>query len=174
LGVNLYGYPAAIFFSLWLGPHRQGYLGTGFYSELLGRFAWNQVGLPAPLYYLLAVVTLAAITGCVIRLIRFARSVRGRPPWQGAVLGMLGVAFVISWLGAVLHVHPVFVTVGIYWPVARYATVAIIPTAMVICLGLDALVPYRWKGVAAWIGLLAILTLDAVALWSTILPYYYG
>ena len=80
----------------------------------------------------------------------------------------------VAWLGAILRIHPVQVTTQIYWPVARYATVAIAPTAMFLCMGWRELLPTRWAKEIAWLGLLGLIALDALALWAAIVPYHYG
>ena len=75
---------------------------------------------------------------------------------------------------AAMRIHPVFATSRINWPLARYAVVVIIPTAMLLCVGWLELVPYRWRREVAWLGVLGLITLDVIALWSVIVPYYYG
>lgn len=87
---------------------------------------------------------------------------------------LLGAAFLTGWGIVWLRIYPVFVTTRIWWPVARYADVVIIPTALLLCGGLAALVPPRQRSAAALVGLLGLLTLAALALWGVVLPYYYG
>jgi hypothetical protein len=41
-------------------------------------------------------------------------------------------------------------------------------------MGWSEIVPRRWNREAAWLGLLFLTALDAVAVWTAILPYYYG
>ncbi len=86
---------------------------------------------------------------------------------------MLAMALAVGWGSALLRIHPVFVTRHISWPVARYADPVIAATAVVLVAGLAALVPRRWLKGAAWAGLLGMITLDALAVWTVILPYYY-
>jgi hypothetical protein len=68
----------------------------------------------------------------------------------------------------------VFITEHLYWPVARYAVPAIVPTCTLLCLGLAELVPRRWLRGAAWLGLLGLFAFDTIAIWTVVLPYYYG
>ncbi|HSJ55516.1 MAG TPA: hypothetical protein VLC52_17375, partial [Anaerolineae bacterium] len=76
--------------------------------------------------------------------------------------------------GTMLHIHPVQVLAHVFWPVARYLVVAIGPLAIALCAGLAELLPGRWRGLAGGAGLLGLVTLDVAALWTVILPYYYG
>jgi hypothetical protein len=95
-------------------------------------------------------------------------------PWQRRAWSMLAVTLVIAWGAAILRIHPVFVTRHIFWPGARYASAAIVPTATLLCLGLAEIVPRRLMREAVWLGMLGLVALDTVALWTIILPYYYG
>lgn len=161
---------ARVFHSLWDWP-RTAWVYGPVLSILLqsfwGRFGWNHVALPVPYFYLLGALTVAGLAGGILSLVRRRRS--------GTVVALLGVAFLLAWGGAILRVHPVFfVGEGMFWPAARYASAAIAPTATLLCLGWLELVSRRWVKPAAWLGVLGLITLDAVALWTAILPYYYG
>jgi hypothetical protein len=139
-----------------------------------GRFGWNHLGLPEVLFPVLILLTLAGVAGAGLKLVRWARRDKGRPPWQVHACAVLGLALLAGWGGAAMRIHPVFVIGHILWPVARYAAVVIVPTAMLLCVGWAELVPSRWLRKAVWVGLLGLLTLDVLALWIVILPYYYG
>jgi len=54
---------------------------------------------------------------------------------------------------------------------ARYASGVIVPTALLLCLGLANLLPRRWRGMAAYAGLLGLVALETIALWAVIVPY---
>jgi hypothetical protein len=139
-----------------------------------GGFGWNHLRLPAPCIYLLSVVTGMGVLGSGIGLVRRVKSGHCSLTKQWAAWGLLGVALLVGWGGAVLRIHPVFITRHISWPVARYASVVIAPTAAFLCLGWAEIIPRRWTKEAAWLGLLALLLLEMAALWTVILPYYYG
>lgn len=91
------------------------------------------------------------------------------------LFALLILALLLTWGGTMLRIHPAFVAPGRpHLPVARYASGVIAPTALLPCLGLANLVPRRWRGTAAYAGLLGLVALKTVALWTVIVPYYYG
>lgn len=175
---TLYRQPASVvLYSLWEWPRIAWVYGpeiTTLLQSFWGGFGWNHLRLPAPYIYLLGIVTGVGILGGGIGLVRRAKSGRSRMTKQWPAWGLLGVALLVAWAGAILRIHPVFITRHIFWPVARYASVAIAATAAILCLGWAEIIPRRWTREAAWLGLLTLLLLDAVALWTVILPYYYG
>ena len=162
---------ARVFHSLWDWPRTAWVYGpvlSILMQSFWGRFGWNHVALPAPYFYLLGALTVAGIAGGGLALARHRRR-------NGTVVALLGVAFLLAWGATILRVHPVFfVGQGMFWPTARYASVAIAPTAALLCLGWSELLPRPWRRPAAWLGLLGLIVLNAVALWTVILPYYYG
>jgi hypothetical protein len=177
-GLSLFRYPIYhVLQSLW-DWQRTRWAYRGEFRHLLqtfwGRFGWGNVALPGAYFYFLGLITVVGIAGAGIGLVRWIRSGVRREPWRRSALVILGTTFLVSWGVTVLRIHPVFLTTHVYWPVARYATVAIVPTALLLCLGLAELVPRRWLPEAAWIGLLGMIALDAIAIWSVILPYHYG
>lgn len=144
------------------------------FQSFWGKFAWGHLSLPAPWFYPLGLLAALSIGGGGLAVVRRLRAHHRAAPWQRHLWGVLALALLVSWGGAVLRVHPVFVTRSLFWPSARYASTAIVPTAAFLCGGLSELLPRRWRGWAAWLGLLSLAALDAVALWTVILPYYYG
>jgi hypothetical protein len=176
--VKLFRYPVTfVFHSLW-DLERTGWV---YGPDLLmlaqsfwGRLGWNHLALPQPYFVPLLLLTLAGIAGAVLALLRWFKRGGGRVLWRLHVLAILGAALLVGWGGAMLRIHPVLATSGILWPVARYAVVVLAPTAMLLCTGWAELVPRRWLREAAWIGLLALIVLDAIVLWIVVLPYYYG
>lgn len=167
-----------VFHSLWDWPRTSWVYGPellSLFRSFWGRFAWSHLVLPSAFFFLLGSLTAAGIVGSGIGIVRRARAGRGGKPWKRRVGIVLGLALLVGWGGTLLRVHPVFVVVHrLYWPVARYASVAIVPTTTLLCLGLAEIVPRRWVKEAAYLGLLSMVTLDAIALWTVILPYYYG
>jgi hypothetical protein len=166
-----------ILHSLWDWPRTRWVYGFEFpilFQSFWGGFGWNHLHVPDPYYCVLGAVTITGFIGSGIGLVRLARKRKRGVRWQRYAWGMLGVALLVSWGSAVLRIHPVFVTRHINWPVARYAAVAIVPTAALLCWGLAEIVPRRWRKGFAWLGLLGMIALDTIALWTVILPYYYG
>ena len=174
--LEVYRQPAARVFHSFLDWTRTAWVYGPELSILLqsfwGRFGWNHLALPTPYFYLLGALTVAGLVGGCLAL---ARGLRNSSSASRRVTAILGITLLTAWGGAILRIHPVFfVGEHLFWPVARYASVAIAPTAMLLCLGWLELLPRRWVKPAAWLGLLALLALDALALWSVIVPYYYG
>jgi hypothetical protein len=175
---SLHRQPASlIFHSLWDWPRTGWVYGFEFlilFQSFWGGFGWNHLGLPNPYYYLLGAVTIAGFTGIGIALVRPVKKSRRGERWQRYAWGILGIASLVSWGAAILRIHPVFDTRYINWPVARYAAVSIVPTATLLCWGLLQVVPRRWRKEFVWLGLLGMIAMDTIALWTVVLPYYYG
>jgi len=176
--LSLYRQPAPlVFHSLWDWPRTGWVYGFEFailFQSFWGGFGWNHLRLPDPYYYLLGVVTLAGLIGSGIALARMVRGRRRIEPWQRHAWATLGGALLVSWGAAILRIHPVFVNQHINWPVARYAAAVIVPTATFLCWGLMEILPRTWRKEVAWLGLLGMIALDTIALWTVIVPYYYG
>ncbi len=139
-----------------------------------GRFGWGHLVLPEPWFYPLGALTLAALVGAIVGLVRHVRKAQFAPAWQRRVWWLLGLSLLVAAAGTVLRVHPVYELHYTFWPSARYLTVAIAPLSIGFCAGLAELLPRSWRGWAAFAGLLALVTLELAALWTVILPYYYG
>jgi 4-amino-4-deoxy-L-arabinose transferase-like glycosyltransferase len=138
------------------------------------RFGWNHLTVAPAYFYPLGFLTVLGLVGGAIWLVRLLKSHHNIEPWQWGTWAMMAMSMIIAWGAAILRVHPVFIIGHFYWPVARYAAVAIVPTCTLLCLGLAEIVPRRWLRPAAWLGLLGIIALDTIAIWTVILPYYYG
>jgi hypothetical protein len=139
-----------------------------------GRFGWGHLVLPEPWFYPLILLTLAAAVGAILALVRRVRRAAAVPGWKRRALWLLGLSLLVASAGAMLRIHPVDVLGYTFWPSARYLTVAIGPLSIALCAGLAELVPSRWQAVAAGAGVVGLVTLEWAALWTVILPYYYG
>jgi hypothetical protein len=169
---------AQVFHSLWDWQRTAWVYGlelSNLFTSFWGRFGWNHLALPDLYFVLPGLVTLLALVGTGLSLIRGLRGRGAGPAWQRRTWLVLGLALLVGWVGTLLRIHPVFlVKGGLFWPVARYAGVVIAPTTLVLCAGLARIVPRRWAGPAAYAGLLSLILLDAAALGLVILPYYYS
>jgi hypothetical protein len=144
------------------------------FQTFWGVFSWGHLSLPVGYFYLLAAISALALAGLVAGLIRNIRSPRS-PGWQRWSWAVLALALLLTWGGTVLRIHPVFIADGhLYLPVARYGSGVIAPTALLLCLGLANLVSRRWRGMMAYVGLLGLVALEMIALWTVIVPFYYG
>ena len=144
------------------------------FRSFWGGFGWNHLTLPDIFFYPLVLVAVVGGLGAGIGLIRRVRNRPTADPWRWQAITVLAAASLVGWGGALLRIHPIFLTARIDWPVARYATTAIVPTALLLCEGWAALLPRRLAAPAAWLGLLLLVLLDAAAVWLVIVPYYYG
>ncbi len=175
---TLYRHPLPyIFYSLWdwsrtrwIYPLELSILLRSFW----GGFGWNHLSLPTPYFYLLGTASGLGLIGFALWLVRRLRSGAEFAPWQRRAWAMMVVAFLAAWASTLLRIHPFVITWRLYYPVSRYAAVVIIPTATILCVGLAEILPGRWRQGAAWLGLLSLLALDTIAIWTVILPYYYG
>ncbi len=139
-----------------------------------GSFAWGHLSLPDAWFYPPAALALAAAAGVALGLVRHNRGRPATSAWKHRACWILGLTLLVTAAGTILRIHPVYILVHIFWPVARYLTVAIGLLAIVLCGGLAELLPRRWWTLAGGAGLLGLVVLDAAALWTIILPYYYG
>ena len=149
----------------WVYPYELRVLFKSFW----GSFGWNHLFLPGGTFWALGALTLLAPAGAALAMVR-----RWRWAGPGRLWLVLLAAVLVGWGTTILRIHPVFLTMRIYWPVARYADVVVVPTAALLCAGWAEIVPRRWARVAAWAGMAGLLCLDAVALGMVIVPYYYG
>jgi hypothetical protein len=154
----------------WTYPQEAWVLFTSFW----GSFGWNHLALPSGYLYPLAVLASLAVGGVALALVQARKSGRLRDPRTLRVLLVLAAAVLVGWGNAMVRVHPVFATKHIHWPVARYASVVIVPTALLLCAGWAQLVPRRWGRAATLAGWLVLICLDLLALGTLVLPYYYG
>ncbi|MDD3825872.1 MAG: DUF2142 domain-containing protein [Anaerolineae bacterium] len=154
----------------WVYPRELWILHKSFW----GGFGWAHLWLPEPWFYALAALTLAAVAGVVLGLVRRGRGPAEVPAWKRRSWWALGLAVGVTAIGTLFHIHPLYHLAHIYWPVARYLTVTIGPLAIALCAGLAELLPRRYRAPAGGVGLLGLVVLDAVAIWTVLVPYYYG
>ena len=176
--VRIYREPLALAFHSALDWRRSSWVYVPEFSNLFhsfwGTFGWNHLSVPSTYFYPLGLLTVLGLVGSGIHLVRRSRSRQRAEAWQGVAWFVLLLAWLVGWGGAILRIHPMFITRYVVWPAARYASVAIVPTATLLCVGLSEIIPRRWQRPAAWLGLLGLLLLDAIALLTVVLPYYYG
>lgn len=144
------------------------------FASFWGTFGWNHLVLPPGYFYPLAALCLLGLFGASSGLVRLRRKGWLADPATWRILLLLAVALLVGWGETIARVHPVLVTKHISWPVARYADVVIVPTALLLCAGWSEIIPRRWARVAALVGSFSLVALDLVALATVILPYYYG
>ena len=139
-----------------------------------GKFGWSSVVLYPSYFYPLWLITILGIAGTGLALVRLLRSDRKIASWQRWAWILMGAVWLAAWGAVFVRIHPLLLTHIYYWPTARYAAVAIVPTVTILCLGLAELTPRRWQGWLALLGLIGLITLDVVSLLTAIVPHYYG
>ena len=144
------------------------------FRSFWGGFGWNHLSLPDSVFRVLSALTVLALAGAALALARRLAAVRQASPGQRRTWLVLALALVVGWGMALVRIYPVFVTMRIWWPVARYADVVIVPAAVLLCGGLATLVPRRLSRAAGLVGLIGLLALDALSVGMVIVPYYYG
>lgn len=123
-----------------------------------------------PIWYSLAAfVFLTGILGSVLFLFRRlpGMSARERRPWYAMVLA--------AFFGIVPTVlYSIVYTTDGSVPQGRYLFVVLCPVAILLCAGLNELVPRRLKHQAFWAGLSAVALFDLVSIVTALMPVYYG
>jgi hypothetical protein len=145
------------------------------FTTFWGQFGWGNVPLrlgPRP-YFLLGVITGLAGIGAGIKVLRDWKKL----PWES--LFLLGIAFFVIWVMAVLRGTSHLSVTWLYLPVARYAFPAIIPTMLFYTVGLLELFrfPGQYLGLSQNLNkyILLILMLGFfIASLRTILLHYYS
>ncbi len=143
------------------------------FRSFWGGFGWNHLSLPDSIFYVLSAVTGLALAGAALTLARHLGTASHAPSGQWRIWLVFATALVAGWGMALVRIYPVFVTMRIWWPVARYADVVIVPVAALLCGGLATFVPRRLSRAAGVVGLIGLLALDALAIGLVIVPYYY-
>ena len=141
-------------------------------------FGWQNIPLDGWGYYALAVVSLVALLGVGLFVIRACRRVINLEWWQQRVLILFALS--IAMAGALVIGREIrnldlnLARGGPGWPSGRYLFPAIIPVATFFVLGWSELAPKRYR--VAWtVALLGLLfVLDSFCLLFLIIPYFYG
>lgn len=136
------------------------------FAGFWGNFGWLTQPVHVVWYALWALVTAAAVLGC-LRLWWRERRARLLTDWQWQAVRLLGVALLLILAQTLLPM------IGRPWqPQGRYLFPLLLPVAVFLALGLRAWVSpqhgHRW--LAAWLVLL--LLFDQVCLWRYVLPLW--
>ena len=150
-----------------------------------GKFGWGHVPLLSEeAYALLAFISAIAIAGCLARL-TFTFIKKGLAPfpkqftWDVLVLFVL--VLVLAWGSTFVRGAIYLASPPIWFPVARYAFPAIVPTSLILAggwifvLSAPFMLSKRWSKhpqyPAGWIYIACVLMIDIYAMWS-IYQYY--
>lgn len=168
-----YGYdrPSLALYTLLDSPGAGGYyrtLGKVLLQTFWAKFGWGHVPVAGRFSYpFLALFTLLGLSGALFALVRSARiDIRCIP---GASLFFLGLAAAAVW-GLTFVRGSNYLLVAPYYPVARYAYPAVIPTLLLLCSGwLEAARTFQarfrlpaWAGAGVVIAVFLVLDLLSV------------
>ncbi len=138
-------------------------------------FGWRHILLSAPWYQALTLVTVVAFGGLVWRGALWVRQ-RGwqrADGWRGRYLLFGLSALIVAWLAAIFRSQIEQGTGRTYFSHGRYVFVAILPFALLFTTGWLAGAPPRWRRLALWLYVLALVVFDAAAFWGYLVPYYH-
>jgi hypothetical protein len=161
----------------YLGP--EAWAAYRYYTRTLfetfwARFGWYNIRIGPVLYELLALVSLLALAGLCLLVVRATKGQTRLNRWQKKALFFFALAVLFA----------VSISVGVrirYWdmrsfgaPHGRYLYSVMLPIATLFILGLQELVPvpYRQLWLSGW--LCGLILLDFVSLVKYIIPFYYG
>lgn len=147
------------------------------FQTFWARFGWQNIPLASWGYYTLAVVSLMALLGLGLFVIRARQRMSRLEWWQQRVLILF--AFSIALAGALVIGREIrnwdlnLARGGPGWPAGRYLFPVIIPIATLFVLGWSELAPQRYR--AAWTMVLPglLFLLDSFSLLFLLIPYFY-
>lgn len=134
-----------------------------------GSYGWDAIRYPSGFY----LVALAVAGVALLGLARWA--LQGRLDWaQGSSV----ITALTSWLATVVMAS-LFFAAYLYEPYApppqgRYLMAALIPTALVMAVGLGAWLPLDRQRIALRTFMIIMLLFDGMTLLGMVVPYYYG
>jgi len=143
------------------------------FASFWANFGWMNVPLDPPWYALLAVISLLAFFGLLVRILREIRSSGEQSllpcRWQkGALLILILASFLIF-----VQTFGSMVVQNIPQQ-GRYLFPAIVPLSTLFMLGLSEVVPKRYRHRLALVCVLSLSAFDALCLTRYILPHYYA
>lgn len=143
------------------------------FASFWANFGWMNIPLDPAWYALLAVISLFAFLGLLLRILREIRS-SGKQTllpcrWQkGALLILILASFLIF-----VQTFGLMVVQNIPQQ-GRYLFPAIVPLSTLFILGLSEVVPTRYRRGLPVICILSLFLFDALCLARYILPHYYS
>lgn len=133
------------------------------------KFAWGQIAVAEPFYYLALALTISGVVGGTIAVFKAEElsSSRSRGTWLFLILSGL-----LIWLSSLMRFHPLLGDRP-FIPAARYVYPAIIPTTLLFIQGWGRLwEEKRWRTRLLIIVLGLTLLLSMASLW-TVVDFYY-
>jgi hypothetical protein len=134
------------------------------------RFGWSQVYAAAEWGWLIGAMLALGGFGLLVRLFRHPLELEG---WQQRSLWIMLLTLVLASVSAMLRIHPIpeegqigFLTGG------RYTFFAILPLLWLMAIGIQTLIPIRWKpyGLPVLVGIFAVFHVTS---WAWTIPHFY-
>ncbi|HBY92847.1 MAG: glycosyltransferase family 39 protein [Ardenticatenaceae bacterium] len=137
-----------------------------------GHFGWGGLRLPSVAYGPLALISLVAILGVIRISWRLVTQPALWPDWQRRGLLFIIIVAALTWGITFMRVHPIVYPTP-HIPRARYTFVAIVPTALLLILGVRHWVPARWHGLLLQAVLATMIVLELASWGLVLLPGWY-
>jgi hypothetical protein len=136
------------------------------FTSFWARFGWGQVAIGAWADWALRAVVLAGGTGLIVAIIRPDGA---SALWQRRIVWLFIATMVVAWLAAIVRYET---QEGFYVPRGRYIHLAIVPTIWLLMLGVERLVPRRWRAQSLF-ALTSLFVLIDTAAWAGALSSHY-
>ena len=151
------------------GQRYQLLAGVGFVS-FWARLSWGNVALPPAWDWLFAGLVFASLLGLAVGMPRARAEL---PLWQRRCLWLFALTVTVACLALVARLHPLPpIDQPIYVPRGRYVFWAIVPVTCLLCLGLQWLLPLRWRSLGLWALVAFFAVTDVTAIAALANAYY--
>lgn len=132
------------------------------------QLSWGQIQLGVWVEGIAALIALAATVGVGLRLWQLRTDL---PHWQWRILWLFVLSVVLAWVVAILRLHPIPTDGSGYLPRGRYMFWAALPLIWLLALGVQGVVPARWRPYSLYVLLGGFVVLSVIAL-VTVVRYY--
>ena len=153
---------------------------SALFESFWARFGWMKVRLDPIWYQTIVLVSVAAIGGIGIFVIRIVRRLTTLAQWQKKCLLLFSLCVVFAVAIAMFYGVRVWAHFQSFQPTerpepqGRYLFPAIIPIAILFMLGLQELVPARYHRPWLLTCLSGFILFDSICLICYIIPFFYG
>ena len=141
-------------------------------KTLWAGFGWGTLLMPKAAYQTMGLVAAVALAGLMLAAWRKVAARERLQPWQTMSLLVFFFASVLFW-AQILQVTIVSYP-GVHYAPGRYLLTLLIPTSILLVLGLRQWVPRPLHQIFIHVLLATMILFDAVSLVLTIIPFHYG
>lgn len=132
------------------------------FTSFWNRFGWGDITAGQGWDWGFAVLALAALLGLARGLLTARDQVQ---LWQQRTIWLFFIAVILGWAAIFARLHPLPpLEVTVYVPRGRYMFWALAPTLWLMLLGLQLLLPARWRPHSRWALVALFAVFDLVAL----------